>query len=394
MLRRSIAFRSHVRRSSAPTVLFALLTMGTACDPAPAPEFRVGLIGVFEGAAASSSGLPARQGAVMAVEQLNANGGVHINGVAHTVVLIDRESELRADAAASVTRALINLDSVDVIVGPQQSALAVSAGAVAEASDVPMVTPMASSPAVTEGRALVTRLAFLDAVQGEVLARFVYDSLGARRASTLANAASPYGREIVALFGRTFEALGGQMVAQETFDIDDPSSHEPQVRRLVSAAPDVLLLPNFTSRDSMQFQVARSLGFRGRFLGSDAWDAVALSRRAETRGSIIVANWDHRAAQEVVRSFRARFEVRHPGERARATAAATYDAILLLARAAERSGERSGRALVDSLRHSGAYEGAFGYYRFVGTADPARGATLLEVDADTTFVRAVVAPPP
>ncbi len=393
MLRSPFRPYSQLRRFMAPAALGVSVALSSACEPPPPPEFRIGLIGVFEGAASSSSGLPARQGAVMAVEQLNANGGVRIGGVAHTVVLIDRESELRADAAASVARALINLDSVDVIVGPQQSAFAVSAGAVAEASDVPMVTPMASSPAVTENRQLVTRLAFLDAVQGEVLARFVFDSLGARRASTLANAASPYGREIVALFGRTFEALGGEMVAQETFDSDDPSSHEPQVRRLVAAAPDVLLLPNFSSRDSMQFRLARTLGFRGRFLGSDAWDAVALSRRTELRGSIIVANWDHRSTHDAVRAFRAQYEARHPGEQTRATAAATYDAVLLLARAAERSGTRSGRALVDSLRHAGEYEGAFGRYRFVGTADPVRGATLLEVDDDTTFVRAVVAPP-
>lgn len=393
MVRPSLTSPSHVRRSLAAASLFALLLLGIACESAPRPEFRIGLIGVFDGAAASSSGLPARQGAMMAVEQLNARGGVRIGGVAHTAVLVDRESELRADAAASVARALINLDSVDVIVGPQQSALAVSAGAVAEASDVPLVAPMASSPSVTENRRLVTRLAFLDAVQGEVLARFAFDSLGARRASTLANAASPYGREIVALFGRTFEALGGEMVAQETFDIDNPASHEPQVRRLVSAAPDVLLLPNFSSRDSMQFQLARTLGFRGRFLGSDAWDAVALSRRTETRGSIIVANWDHRGERDAVRTFRAQFESRHPGEHTRATAAATYDAVLLLARAAERSGRRSGRLLVDSLRHAGDYEGAFGRYRFLGTGDPVRGATLLEVDDDTTFVRAVVAPP-
>lgn len=393
MLRPTLASPSLLRRLLPRAALIASIALSSACESPPQPEFRVGLIGVFEGAAAGSSGLAARQGAVMAVERLNANGGVRIGGVAHTVVLIDRESELRADAAASVARALINLDSVDVIVGPQQSAFAVSAGAVAEASDVPMVAPMASSPSVTENRRLVTRLAFLDAVQGEVLARFAFDSLGARRASTLANAASPYGREIVALFGRTFEALGGEMVAQETFDIDDPSSHEPQVRRLVAAAPDVLLLPNFSSRDSMQFRLARTLGFRGRFLGSDAWDAVALSRRSEVRGSIIVANWDHRGTHDAVRAFRAEHEARHPGEQTRATAAATYDAVLLLARAAERSGTRSGRALVDSLRHTGEYEGAFGRYRFLGTGDPVRGATLLEVDDDTTFVRAVVAPP-
>jgi hypothetical protein len=49
---------------------------------------------------------------------------------------------------------------------------------------------------------------------------------------------------------------------------------------------------------------------------------------------------------------------------------------------------------MDSLRATGVYEGAFGRYRFVGTGDPERGASLLEVTSDSTRVRAVVAPTP
>jgi branched-chain amino acid transport system substrate-binding protein len=381
----------HPRRALAPFLLAATLA---SCTPAPAPEFRVGLIGVFDGAAAASSGLPARQGAQIAVDALNAGGGVRIGGVAHTVVLVDRETDMRPDAAATVARALINLDSVDVIVGPQQSAFALAAGTVAEASEVPLVAPMASSPSVTADRRLVTRLAFLDATQGRVLAQFAYDSLGARRAAALFNAASPYGREISTLFRETFEAHGGTMVGEATFDADDPASHSVAIRQLVATAPDVLLLPNFTVRDSSQFRLARSLGFRGRLLGSDAWDAVALSRRAEVQGAIIVANWDRRNDDTASRQFRDAFAARHPGETVRATAAATYDAIMLLARAATRAGARSGAVVMDSLRATGVYEGAFGRYRFVGTGDPERGASLLEVTSDSTRVRAVVAPTP
>ena len=375
-----------------PCLLAGLLGLA-ACESAPAPEFRVGLIGAFEGAFAQSSGLPARQGATLAVEHLNAEGGVLIDGVRHRVVLVDRETAPRPDAAATVARALINLDSVDVIVGPQQSVLALSAGAVAEASAVPLVAPMASSPAVTTDRALVSRLAFLDAVQGRELARFAYDSLGARRAAALYAASSPYGREITTLFRETFEALGGTMVGEETFNADDPETVAPQIRRLVGARSDVLLLPNFTSRDSLHFQLARRLGFAGRLLGSDAWDAVALSRRPEVQGAIILANWDRRSDYPAGRTFHDAFAARHPGETVRATAAATYDAIRLLALAASRAHTRSGRLVMDSLRGIGDYEGAFGSYRFVGTGDPVRGAVVLEVAADSTRVRAQVRPP-
>jgi branched-chain amino acid transport system substrate-binding protein len=352
----------------------------------------VGLIGVMDGPMGRSSGIPARRGARLAVDELNAAGGVVIAGVAHTVVLVERETALRPEAAALAARALINLDSVDVIVGPQTSNLAVTAGAVAEASLVPMITPMASSPLVTAGRRMVTRLAFVDAFQGEVLARFAFDSLGIRRAATLSDAASPYGREITRLFGHTFEALGGEIVRAEVFDADNPSEHRPQIRRILAARPDAILLPSFVVHDSAQIRIARELGFRGLFLGSDAWDILALSRRDDALGSIVVANWDRRASRPQLRRFIERWNA-EAEEAPRATGAAPYDAIHLLALAASRAGVRSGIALSDSLRTLGAYDGAFSDYVFEGSGDPVRGAVILEIGRDSTRLRALAPAP-
>lgn len=369
------------------------LWVSVSCRPAATPTWRVGLIGTFAGSAANSSGVPGVRGAELAVDSLNRAGGVVIGGVAHRVVLVPRETAPRPDAAASAARALINLDSVDVVVGPQQSPLALAAGAVAEASEVPLIAPMASGAAVTAGRRFVTRLAFQDAVQGAVLARFVWDSLRLRRAAALFDAASPYGRDIVELFRSTFESRGGRVTAVEAFDGDGPSDHTPQLRRLVATNPEALLLPNFTSRDSAQFASARRLGFRGQFLGSDAWDGIAMLRRAEARGAIIVANWDRRGTRPALRAFLAAHAARYPGQVPRATAAATFDAVLLLADAATRAGATSGLELVTALRNAGARAGAFGEYVFDGTGNPVRGAVLLEVAQDSTRVRATAPPP-
>lgn len=382
--------RSRVRTGRA--LLGAVFWSG-ACAEAPPREFRIGLIGVFEGTAARSSGLPAQRGARLAVEELNAAGGVEIAGRRHRVVLVERESAPRPDAAATTARALVNLDSVDVIVGPQYSALAVAAGAVAEASQVPMVTPMASNASVTAGRRFVTRLAFVDAFQGEVLARFAYDSLGLRRAAALHDAASGYATDIVRLFTATFESLGGRVVAVERFDADDPADHSVQLRRIIGAGADAILLPSFVVHDSAQIGLARRLGFRGRFLGSDSWDVLPLLDRDDAAGSIVMANWDRRADREAGRGFAARWNARYE-EPPRATGAATYDAVHLLANAATRAGVRSGGALTDSLRTQGHYDGALTSYRFVGTGDPVRGAVILEIGRDSTRLRALAPPLP
>ncbi len=372
--------------------LIALAAAALASCESPPPEFRIGLIGVFEGAMAHSSGIPARDGARMAVDEINARGGIVINGVTHRVRLIERETAPRPEAAAITARALINLDSVDVLVGPQTSALAVVAGAAAEASEVPMIAPMASNPAVTAGRRFVNRLAFVDAVQGTVLARFAYDSLQVRRAAVLHAAASAYSRDITRLFDSTFRSLGGRMVAIETFNSDDSSSHEPHLRRIMAGRPDAILLPNFVTHDSAQVRIARALGFRGTFLGSDAWDVLSMQRREDALGSIVVANWDRKLDREVARQFRAGWQQRYPESRPRATAAATYDAVYLLADAAQRTGTKSGAPLAAALRAERAYDGAFARYRFDGTGDPIRGAVLLEMDRDSTIVRAVIEP--
>ncbi|MCA0374436.1 MAG: ABC transporter substrate-binding protein [Gemmatimonadetes bacterium] len=375
------------------TPALALAASLTACTPSPPPVVRVGLIGVFEGAARASSGLPALQGAELAIAELNAEGGVEIDGRAHQLVLVSRQISNRPDAAAETARGLINLDSIDVLVGPQYSNLALTAGAVAEAAEVPMIAPMASGADVTKDRAMVTRLAFLDAVQGAVLARYVYDSLGLRRAAAMHNVASSYGREIVALFCETFEALGGTVVAVERYDADDSTAHQPQLRRIAAANPDALLLPNFTVHDSVMLHTLHDAGIRARLLGTDAWDAVAVRLGPEVYGTVIVANWDRRTNREATRQFLTTWQARYPDERVRATAVATYDAVRLLARAMSRAGVRSGRAVSDSLRRTGRFEGALATYVFDGTGNPRRGAVLLEVTPDSVQLRATMGPP-
>lgn len=373
-------------------VVFATVLPACTRERAANPELRVGLIGVYEGSARNSSGLPAEQGARLAVDEINAAGGVDIGGVRHRMVLVQKTSANRPDAAAGAARELINLDSVHAVVGPQFSGLAITAGVVAEASEIPLIAPMASSPRVTEGKRFVNRLAFADAVQGEVLARYAFDSLGVRRTAALFNAASEYGRGIVTLFGQTFALAGGRMLTVETYNVDDPHAPTAQIARIVASGPDAVLLPNFTVRDSLQVRLLRDSGFRGRILGSDSWDAIALRGRELINGTIIVGNWDGRSARKAVTEFRSRFAARYPDTPPRATGAATYDAMHLIARAATRAGSLNGPALATALRAPGDYDGAFARYQFNGTGDPARGATLMELLGDSLYFRVTLEP--
>ncbi|MBY0489372.1 MAG: ABC transporter substrate-binding protein [Gemmatimonadaceae bacterium] len=374
-------------RSRRVGALLAACSLVACTKPAP-PILRIGLIGIFEGTAKDASGIPAQRGAQLAVEELNAAGGVNIGGVRHLVRLTERQIEPRTDAAAAAARNLINIDSVDVVIGPQFSNLAIAAGAVAEAASVPLIAPMASSPTVTADRQFVTRLAFVDAQQGEVLARFAYDSLKVRRAAALFNVASGYGREIVRLFSSTFSIVGGTFTDSVTFNSDAPEELNTALRRVLAGRPDAILLPNFVSKDSMQPRLLRAMGYTGRFLGSDGWDATAIKDRSALVGVIIVGNFDKRDARPALAAFSARWRQRYPNDMLRATAAATYDAVKIVADAALAAGTTEGTALAMAIRAPRTFEGALATYRFNGSGDPIRGAVLLEVRADSAILRA------
>jgi branched-chain amino acid transport system substrate-binding protein len=130
--------------------VLALTLSAAACvkDP-PAAEIRIGLLVLLSGVPAETSGYPSIEGAELAVREANEKGGIRIGGVAHAVTLIVRAYDDRPDSATSVARALVNQFRIDVLVGPQFSRHAIPVAIVAEDAEIPMVSPMSSSPVTT-----------------------------------------------------------------------------------------------------------------------------------------------------------------------------------------------------------------------------------------------------
>jgi branched-chain amino acid transport system substrate-binding protein len=353
-----------------------LLAAALGCARPEPPPMRIALLAITEGQMAASSGQPSIEGAQLAEEEINAAGGIMIDGRARRVRVLLHTYNERPDAASSAAREAINLDRADAIVGPQLSSHAISAANVAEGAGVPLITPMASSAEVTAGRHFVFRLAFVDGIQGGLLAHFAFDSLRVRRPAVLFDRSSGYGRGIAQLFGATMQARGVRIVATETFVPDGGFDYRPQLRRLLASAPDAILLPNFAQQDSFQVRQARELGFRGRFLGTDRWDPVSLGKIPEVDGTVVVSNWSVKSDRQPSREFVARYERRF-GHIPRSTAAATYDAVRLLADAARRANTFDGAELARAIGATSNFPGVVAQYRFRGTGDPDRGGMLL-----------------
>jgi len=374
------------------TLIFALALLIAACDQdPPAPEIRIGLLAVLSGVPEVTSGRPSIEGAELAVREANEAGGILIGGVPHPVKLIVQEYDDRPDSATSMARALVNQSRIDVLVGPQFSRHAIPVAIVADDAEIPMVSPMSSSPATTQGRRFVFRLASLDGVQGRAMGEFAARDLGARRAAVLYDISTDYSRTLAESFRGAFENGAGKIVTFEPFARDEPLDYRARLERIAAADADVLYLPNDSERVQAQIVQARELGVKATLLGGDTWDLERFVALAEADGAYVAHQWHPDLDTPEARRFRDLFAKTY-GKTPKITAALTYDAVVLVLRAIERQGSLDSSAIRDGLAATSDFIGATGSVSYRNGPDPERSVAISRISGGRSSLHRLVDP--
>lgn len=374
--------RPHLHYLTASTIAVAL-ALGCHRDTEAPAELRVGVLAMLTGERAASSGAGTVDGARLATEELNAAGGLQLNGRRHHVVLEIADVKGDAESAVAEARRLINQRHVVALVGPQFSTTAIPVASVAEAARVPMISPMSSNPKTTDGKRYVFRVAFRDEVQGTVMARFARQDLQAKRAAVLFDVTNPGSADLSRMFKDAFEKTGGIVVAMEEFTPDQGSDHRAALARVLAATPDVLFLPNFSNVVVEQIRQARALGIDAAFLGSDSWDPSTILEEPAARGSFQAHQW-HADVTAASRAFVQRYVARF-GRQPNSTAAATYDAFSLLFVALRAKGKSDSESIREGLAAVDRFDGVTGTLSYKGKGDPVRSVVIIRLDgADGT----------
>jgi branched-chain amino acid transport system substrate-binding protein len=369
-------------------VLGAWGCSGDAGPPAAEPVFRIGALALFDGVTADGSGIPTLEGARMAARELNEAGGIDVGGVRYRVEIVERRHPFRVEEVTTAARSLINRDSVHALVGPQYSQHAVPVGAIAERAGVPMISPMSSSPATTEGRSYVFRIAFLDAAQGEVLARFAREELGLDRVAVVRSLTSPYSSDVADRFIEVFRQFGGEIV-ESSFPGGGPEVVHGAFREVLLSRPQRVFLPLQTEEVTEILEFMAAEGLKVGLLGTDSWDTAVLQRHAGTEDAYVAHQWMWTMPDAATQAFSDRYREDH-GDPPRSTAALSYDAVRILASAATASGSLDGAALRDAIARLPAHEGVSGRIHFDGSNDPSRPVVISRiVDGQATFVTSV-----
>lgn len=213
----------------------------------------------------------------MVRDQVNGAGGITVGSKNYTIDFVVMDNKSNVNQAVNNALALITKENVIAILGPSDSSRAIPAGGVADSFKTTMVSPMSTNPKTTLDRPFVFRACFLDPFQGEAMATFASEELGATRAAVLHNIADAYPRGLAEYFKTAFEKKNGagSVVSFEKFRSNetDLSAH---LKRIVASDADVLFVPQYDNEIPGIVQQARAAGWDKIILGGDAWETSGL----------------------------------------------------------------------------------------------------------------------
>ena len=359
-------------RIIAAVALLALANQGAA---KPLRRFRVGL--VFD----LSGHRDAAENVVRGIEY----AAFILKGEGIDLVLEKHNSKSDAlgtrDAMLEVLK-----DPPDIIIAEVDSSKALIAADMAEQAHRVMITPFATSPAVTDGKTYAFRACFQDNFQGSKLADFAMRDLLADTAAIVTDGGSLYSKTLGAAFKKRYQELGGSIVAEETL-LDSTPSLDAPINSVLLKKPKLVFMPVYepVAARILSEVSARSLGNTA-FIGGDGWGASGPFRDLIfSKQKSISAYW--------VTHFKGDLDRGHPDSLAReytkktgtqflSSAAIGYDAAMLAGQALAAVGQGPDQDKLKAQMHAmHAYHGVTGDIFFGSSQDPQKSLWIGKVGA-------------
>ncbi|MFQ5987996.1 MAG: ABC transporter substrate-binding protein [Dehalococcoidia bacterium] len=381
-------------------VLACLSTLFVACKPAapPAPkvpyggELKVGVNAEITGAI-PTVGEACVVGAEIARDEIN-EAGITIGEHTYKIVLFIEDNENKPESAAAAAKKLVTEDKVLVHIGANASKNAIPAGGVCNELETPMISPWSTNPYTTMRRPWVFRAPFIDSFQAGVNAWYARKVLGADKAAVLFDIGSDALYFQGHFFDRTFRALGGEIVAMETWTTGDKDV-TAQLTKIKESGAEVLYLPAYYDEVATYVPQANRLGLTPKggghtvIIGHDGWESPDLIPLCgeDCDGLYFTTHWAEDIAGAKARAFIEEFR-RRTGKTPESTGGLTYDSMYLFAEALKNCGELSGdlakdrKCIRDGLAAIKAFEGVTGTMTPTEEGDMIKDVQIVRINVE------------
>jgi branched-chain amino acid transport system substrate-binding protein len=347
-------------------ILLTFLAWASVSASLWAQSLKIGEVDPLTGGI-SQFGIGCHQGIVLAFEEVNAEGGV----LGQKINLITEDDQSKPGQSATVVRKLITQDKVVAILGDATSSATLESAPIAQSNKIPMITPSATNPRITEVGDFIFRVCFLDEFQGRVIARFAKQNLKAQNVAILTDTKQDYSVDLAKFFKDEFTKLGGTIAVEQGYATGD-TDFRAQLTSIRAAKPDAIYVPGYYQEVGLIVRQGRQIGLKMPFIGCDGWANQTL---LDVGGKAVEGCYftnhfspDDQAAN--VKNFVEKYREKY-GSIPDTFGALGYDAARLLADAIKRAGTADSSAIRDALAKTANFEGVTGRISF----DPHRNAS-------------------
>lgn len=231
-------------------------------------EGNVIKIGVFEPTTGENGGGGMQE--VLGIRYANSLfNTVTINGTEYTIELVEVDNQSDKTAAVTAAQSLVS-SNVIAVLGSYGSGVSIAAGETFANAFVPAVGVSCTNPQVTLGNDYYFRVCFLDPFQGTVMANYAWDQ-GMTKAAIISQNGDDYSTGLAAYFKIAFEALGGEIVAEETYQTNE-TDFNAILTAINGTDAEVIFAPSSIQTATLLLPQAKQLDVTAAIMAGDTWE--------------------------------------------------------------------------------------------------------------------------
>ncbi len=322
-------------------------------DGGDAAVLKIGGIGPLTGEAAIY-GNAVKNGAEIAVAEINANGGIG-----------GRQIEFKfeddvSDAETSVNAYNSLMDwGMNILVGPVTTGPAIAVSAELYEERVFALTPSASSTDVTAGKDNMFQLCFTDPNQGTGAATYIAANMQGKKIAIIYRNDDAYSQGIRNTFYTEAANKNLEIVYEGTFTKDTATDFSVQLTAAKDKGADLVFLPIYYQPASVILQQAKNMNYNPTFFGVDGMDGILTLENFDislAEGVMVLTPFSADADNDLTKNFVKKYQEKH-GEVPSQFAADGYDCVYAIKKAyeegnctADMTNEELCEALVESIK--------------------------------------------
>ena len=348
-----------------------------------ADKYYIGGIGPTTGATAIY-GTAVKNGAQIAVDEINAAGGINGKQIEY------RFEDDQNDAEKAVNAYTLKDWGMQMLVGTTTTAPCIAVAGKTASDNVFQITPSASSPSVlSSGNGNVFQVCFTDPNQGVASAQYIAENKLATKIGIIYDSSDVYSSGIEEKFEAEAKTQGLNIVSKAAFTADSKTDFGTQLQKAKDAGADLLFLPIYYQEASIILKQADTMGYKPKFFGVDGMDGILTVENFDTKLAEDVmlltpfaADAKDKTVQNFVKTYKEKYK-----DTPNQFAADSYDAVYALKAAIEESKATTDMSASDMCD---ALKGAMTKIKMQGLTGGKDGLTWNESGEVTKSPKAVI----